>query len=78
LSTTRNRDSHPRLGRENNHHLTICSESHFQTEVESGKITGGTNTSRLSSSIGAVATREMIEKIMVVNNFMIVNQPVKF
>lgn len=52
------------------HHLTVCSEPHFQTEVESGKRTGGTNTSRFSSSTGAVATREMkemIEKIMVVN-----------
>lgn len=52
------------------HHLTVCSEPHFQTEAEFGKRTGGTNTSRLSSSIGAVATREireMIEKIVVVN-----------
>jgi hypothetical protein len=52
------------------HHLTVCSEPHLQTEVESGKRTGGTNTSRFSSSTGAVATREMkemIEKIVVVN-----------
>jgi hypothetical protein len=61
------------------HHLTICSEPHLQTEVESGKITGGTNTSRFSSSTGAVATREireMIEKIVVVN--FIVNQTANF
>ena len=61
------------------HHLTVCSEPHFQTEVESGKRTGGTNTSRFSSSTGAVATREMkemIEKIVVVN--FIVNQPANF
>ena len=52
------------------HHLTICSEPHFQIEVESGKSTGGTNTSRFSTSTGAVATREkreMIVKKMVVN-----------
>jgi hypothetical protein len=65
-----------RLAGTTTHHLTVCSEPHFQTEVESGKITGGTNTSRFSSSTGAVATREikeMIEKIVVVN--FIVNQP---
>jgi hypothetical protein len=52
------------------HHLTICSEPDFQTEVESGKRTGGTNTSRFSRSTGAVATREKretIEKNMVIN-----------
>lgn len=62
------------------HHLTICSVPHFQTEVESGKSTGGTNTSRFSSSksTGAVATREKRETIVknVVVNF-IVNYPVK-
>ena len=58
------------------HHLTVCSEPHLQTEFESGKRTGGTNTSRFSSSTGAVATREMretIEKIVVIN--FITNQP---
>lgn len=56
--------------KETTHHLTICSEPHFQTEVESGRRTGGTNTSRFSSSTGAVATREKRETIvkkMVVN-----------
>lgn len=60
------------------HHLTICSEPHFQTEVEFGRRTGGTNTSSFSSSTGAVATREMkemIEKIVEVN--FIVNQSAK-
>jgi len=37
--------------------------------------TGGTNTSRFSSSIGAVATREMREMIENIVNF-IVTQPV--
>ena len=59
-----------RLEERTTHHLTICSEPHFQTEVESGRRTGGTNTSRFSTSTGAVATREkreMIVKKMVVN-----------
>ena len=65
-----------RLEGKTTHHLTVCSEPHFQIEVESGKRTGGTNTSRLSSSTGAVATREMKEMIEknVEVNFM-VNQP---
>lgn len=68
-----------RLEEKTTHHLTVCFEPRFQTEVESGRRTGGTNTSRFSSSTGAVATkemREMIEKIVVVN--FIVNQPVNF
>ena len=64
-------DSHP-PGRkkEKTRHLTICFEPDFQTDFESGKRIGGTNTSRFSSSTGAVATkemREMIEKIVEVN-----------
>ena len=68
-----------RLEEKTTHHLTVCSEPHYQTDLEFGKRTGGTNTSRFSSSTGAVATREMremIEKIVVVN--FIVNQPASF
>jgi hypothetical protein len=52
------------------HHVTFCIEQRSQTDVEFGKRTGGTNTSRFWSSTGAVATREKrdtIENNVVVN-----------
>ena len=80
MEAKRNRDGFASVWKKKTtHHLTVCAEPLFQTEVESGKRTGGTNTSRFSSSTGAAATRamrEMIEKIVVVN--FIVNQPANF
>jgi len=43
--------------------LTVCIVPTFQTEWLFGRITGGTNTSRCESSIGAPETRETKARI---------------